>query len=200
MITFDKSVEANTTIKTTDIKGKNYAEVNQRIKAFRMVHPNGAIVTDIIHLENGVVTMKATVYDDECRVIGTGTAQEKETSSFINKTSFIENCETSAVGRALGMCGFGIDTSIASYEEVANAIENQNKQEEKPSEMHIKALIATADTKGVAIEKLCKKYGIKKIEDISMTQYVECATGLNKMPDVKKSEIFEDLSSDESSI
>jgi hypothetical protein len=190
MITFKNIAKANEQIKTTDIKGKNYAEVNQRIKAFRMVHPNGAITTDIINLENGVVTMKATVYDDELRVIGTGTAQEKETSSFINKTSFIENCETSAVGRALGMCGFGIDTSIASYEEVANAIENQNK-EEKPSKMHIEALIATANRKGVPVEKLYKKYGVKKIEDISMAQYTECAAGLNKMDDVVPSEIME---------
>lgn len=90
--------------------------------------------------------------------------------------------------------------SDSESEEFSQQLEPKEEKKEKPSEMHIKALIATADTKGVAIEKLCKKYGIKKIEDISMTQYVECATGLNKMPDVKKSEIFEDLSSDESSI
>ena len=51
----------------------------------------------------------------------------KENSSFINKTSYIENCETSAVGRALGMAGIGIDTAVASAEEVQNAINNQNK-------------------------------------------------------------------------
>jgi phosphoribosylformylglycinamidine (FGAM) synthase PurS component len=190
MITFEQIAKANEQIKTTDIKGKNYAEVNQRIKAFRMVFPNGSITTDIIGLEDGVVTMKATVRDDEGTIIGSGLAQEKETSSFINKTSFIENCETSAVGRALGMCGFGIDTSIASYEEVANAIENQNKSE-SPSKVHIDALISTANIKGVAIEKILKKYGLKAIEDISMEQYTDCAKGLNKMPDVNKSDIYE---------
>lgn len=193
MITFEKIAEANATIKTTNLKNKEYAEVNQRIKAFRMVHPNGAIITDIIRLEDGVVTMKSTIYDDDAKVIGTGLAQEKEGSTFINKTSFIENCETSAVGRALGMCGFGIDVSMASYEEVANAIENQNQEEAKPSDTHIKALIATADTKGVPLEKLCKKYGLKKIEDISMAQYAECAKGLNKMPDVKANEMYESV-------
>lgn len=192
MTTFEKIVEANATIITTPLKGKDYAEVNQRIKAFRMVHPNGAITTDIINFENGVVTMKATIYDDDARVIGTGTAQEKEGSSFINKTSFIENCETSAVGRALGMCGFGIDISVASYEEVANAIENQNN-EEKPDKVHIDALLETAKTKGVTVDRLLKKYGIEKIEDITMKQYTECATGLNKMPDATKSEIFESV-------
>ena len=129
MITFEQIQKANEQIKTTDIKGKEYAEVNQRIKAFRMCYPNGSISTEILSLADGIVTMRATIYNEEGQVLGTGTAQEKETSSFINKTSYIENCETSAVGRALGMCGFGIDTSVASFEEVQNAIHNQGKVE-----------------------------------------------------------------------
>lgn len=183
MITFNDIAKANESIKTTNIKGKEYAEVNQRIKAFRMVHPNGAITTDIISLENGVVTMRATVYDNEHNVIATGTAQEKETSSYINKTSYIENCETSAVGRALGMCGFGIDVSIASYEEVANAINNQNKVE-TIDELHRDALIETAKTKGVTEQQLLNKYKLKDLLDMNYTQYNECAAGLNKMADV----------------
>lgn len=149
MITFEQIKKANESIKTTDIKGKDYAEVNQRIKAFRQVYPNGGITTDIIALENGIVTIKATVFNEEGAVIATGYAQEKESSSFINKTSYIENCETSAVGRALGFCGFGIDTSIASYEEVANAIENQK---EKPS-LDPK-LLAEAKRLGIELEKV----------------------------------------------
>ena len=117
--------EANETIKTTDIKGKDYAEVNQRIKAFRMVHPEGTIDTKMISNENGVCIFRASVYSDRFTLLATGTAYEKEGSTFINKTSYIENCETSAVGRALGMAGFGIDTSIASAEEVQNAIAQQ---------------------------------------------------------------------------
>lgn len=125
MLNWDQIVKANAIIKTTDVKGKEYAEVNQRIKAFRSVCPNGAIVTEMLSNADGVCVFRATVYDEEARILGTGTAYEKETSSFINKTSYIENCETSAVGRALGMCGFGIDTSLASAEEVQNAIKNQ---------------------------------------------------------------------------
>ena len=121
---------ANETIKTTDIKGKNYAEVNQRIKAYRMVYPQGCISTQMLSNENGVCVFKATVTDEDSKILGTGTAYEKEDSTFINKTSYIENCETSAVGRALGMCGFGIDVSVASAEEVQNAIENQKVTEE----------------------------------------------------------------------
>jgi hypothetical protein len=117
--------DANKSIITTDIKGKEYAEVNQRIKAFRMLEPNGCIETEIISLDNGVCVIKATIKNEQGAILGIGHAYEKEGSTFINKTSYIENCETSAVGRALGMCGIGIDTSVASYEEVANAIENQ---------------------------------------------------------------------------
>ena len=134
MVKYEDIKKANESIQTTAIKGKDYAEVNQRIKAFRMVYPTGFIKSYLISNENGICIFRAEVgvYDEagNCFVLGVGTAYEKEGSSFINKTSYIENCETSAVGRALGMAGFGIDTSVASYEEVKTAIANQGKKEE----------------------------------------------------------------------
>ena len=93
--------EANDTLAKVDIKGKDYVPVSERIKAFRTIYPRGQILTEIIGLDNGVCTMKASVYDDEGHLLGTGHSQEKEGSTFINKTSFIENCETSCIGRAL---------------------------------------------------------------------------------------------------
>ena len=122
---------ANETIKTTDIKGKEYAEVNQRIKAFRIVYPQGTIQTRMISNENGVCVFEAKIFDENEHLLATGTAYEKEDSTFINKTSYIENCETSAVGRALGMAGFGIDVSVASAEEVQNAMINQEPTQEE---------------------------------------------------------------------
>ncbi len=132
MISFEQIQKANAQIRTTNIKGKEYAEVNQRIKAFRMCYPEGFIRTQLLSVEDGVCIMRAEVGDGQ-NILGTGTAYENEKSSYINKTSYIENCETSAVGRALGMAGFGIDTSVASYEEVANAIAQQeaDKQPKK---------------------------------------------------------------------
>ena len=132
-MTYEEIQNASKQIKTTDIRGKQYAEVNQRIKAFRMLCPNGCIMTEILSDRDGVVVMKASVIDEEGKLLGTGTAYEKEGSSNINKTSYIENCETSAVGRALAMCGLGIDLSVASYEEVENAIEQQNQSNGYPS-------------------------------------------------------------------
>jgi uncharacterized protein (DUF3820 family) len=102
-----------------------------------MLYPQGIIDTRLESNENGVCVFKAQVgyYEDDLdgcvRWLGTGYAYEKENSTFINKTSYIENCETSAVGRALGMAGFGIDTSVASAEEVQNAINNQELTQEE---------------------------------------------------------------------
>ena len=158
MITFEDIKKANDAIVTMDIKGKAYAEVNQRTKAFRMVYPEGTINTEIISLENGICTMKATIMN-EGKILGTGFAQEKEGSTFINKTSYVENCETSAVGRALGMCGFGIDTSICSADELQNALLNQERLTEgNPKESKPKIEYATEEQ----IAKLTKEYQGKR--------------------------------------
>lgn len=136
-MTFEELTKANESINTIPIEKKNkktgvvtkkdYAEVFQKIKAFRMLYPNGTISTEIVSLNDGVAVIKALVMNDDGKLLGTGTAYEKEGSSFINETSYIENCETSAVGRALSMVGIGIDLGVSSYEEVANAMLNQDK-------------------------------------------------------------------------
>ena len=173
-ITFEDIQKANETIRTTDIKGKEYAEVPQRIKAFRMLYPQGMIATEMMSNENGVCIFKASVYSEstpnECHLLGTGHAYEKESSSYINKTSYIENCETSAVGRALGMCGFGIDTAIASAEEVQNAINNQDPKEAKKATAKQVEIIKSKFTGNNIEEWLQKTYGISKVEDLSLTQ------------------------------
>jgi hypothetical protein len=66
-----------------------------------------------------------------------------------------------------------------------------NNENEKPSKVHIEALLSTAKTKGVTEEQILKKYGIDKLENMSMAQYTNCATGLNKMEDVVVSDIYE---------
>lgn len=161
MSKWEDIVNANKLIETTDVKGKAYAEVNQRIKAFRSVHPDGGIETDLLSLENGICTIRAVISNAEGKILGTGIAQEKENSSFINKTSYIENCETSAVGRALGMCGYGIDTSVASYEEVSNAIKNQgerNKTAPSPRDL----VLAELQKQGINATEYAKEKGLTK--------------------------------------
>ena len=127
MLTAEIIKNANDGLAKVDVgHGKKYVMVTERIKAFREICPNGAIDTKVLSMENGIVTIQAKIYDENDHLLASGLAQEKEKSSFINKTSYVENCETSAVGRALGMLGIGVDESMASAEEVANAIKNQN--------------------------------------------------------------------------
>ena len=181
-ITFEDLQKANETIKTTDIKGKDYAEVNQRIKAFRMVYPKGCISTEILNIEDGVVIMKCTVLDEEGDILATGTAYEKENSTFINKTSYIENCETSAVGRALGMAGFGIDTSVASYEEVQNAIANQN-QEPLVNENMIAVLTdkAKAINNVDTVKNILAGFGYTKLKDVKVKDFKAVCDDFSKL-------------------
>lgn len=159
-------------MKTIDIKGKKYVEVNERIKHFRENYL-GSIVTTLLSNNNGVCIFKAEIIIDGI-VMATGHAYETENSSFINKTSYIENCETSAVGRALGIMGIGIDTSIASAEEVNNAIVNQSKPEtKKPTVAEIIKGIKTAqhpDTKKIEVLEWMEKNNytdeeIKKVKE-----------------------------------
>lgn len=192
---------ANETIKTTDIKGKDYAEVNQRIKAFRMVYPNGTIETEMISNENGVCIFKAkvgyttTIFEDdkirtEYTLLGTGTAYEKEDSSFINKTSYIENCETSAVGRALGMCGFGIDVSVASAEEVQNAIQNQTVTQEEADNYKL----TFGKHQGKKLTEVPKEYIewlLGNSQDERMKKLIELATGIKEPSEEEQKEILE---------
>jgi len=111
-------------MKSVKIQGKDYVMVNERIKAFREAHPQGQIITQVMANADGQVLFQAKIIVDGV-LVATGHAKETEGSSFINKTSYIENAETSAVGRALGMYGIGVDASLASAEEVGNAVKQQ---------------------------------------------------------------------------
>jgi len=115
-------------MKTIDIKGKPYVMVNERIKFFRESFPEWSIITEIEKINEGAVIFKCQILDDKQNVRSTGFALERNDSSYINKTSHIENAETSAIGRALGFLGIGIDASIATAEEVFNAINNQGEK------------------------------------------------------------------------
>ena len=119
-------------MKTINIKGKEYVEVHERIAYLRKNYENAQLITEIISNDNGVCLMKASLIIDDT-LVSTGHAYEKEDSTFINKTSYIENCETSAVGRCLGNFGIGINASVASADEVINAIQNQQNQQNQQS-------------------------------------------------------------------
>ena len=158
---------SNYKFKTTNIRGKQYVEVNERIKFFRQEdeYKNWTISTEFTALDSEMCVCKCIIADVNQRVIATGHANEERSSSHINKTSYVENCETSAIGRALAMMGIGIDTSIASANEVSDAIAKQDSDSLSSSarveNIMDKAVgyIKTSTDKRKAFDSVVAKYG-----------------------------------------
>lgn len=111
-----------------DIHGKKYHTVAERVQAFRETAPDLTIETEIVRWEGDDVVVKASISDNG-KLIATGLAHEVRGSTNINRTSHVENCETSAIGRCLAAFGLGGTTEYASADEVANAIAQQNKKQ-----------------------------------------------------------------------
>lgn len=110
-----------------NIHGKEYKTVAKRVDEFRSAHKTDlSIITSLVDRDENTVVMKAEILDKDGRVIATGYAEEHRTASQINRTSALENCETSAIGRALANFGLG-GGEYASADEVANAINQQEK-------------------------------------------------------------------------
>lgn len=200
MIKYEDIKKANELIETIDIKRKDkqtgetlvkkYANVNERIKAFRSLYPEGTIETEIVYHNDGLIVMRTKVgymnEDGTFHLLGTGTAQEDQSSSYINNTSYIENCETSSVGRALAMCGLGIDNSIASAEEVNNAKEQDAKKnkmlelelkEHQKLEEELDRLIATNN---VDYDSLTSKYKTDDIHTMNIRQLKNAIDNIEK--------------------
>ena len=191
--TYEDIKKANAEAKVSPIKDKPYIEVNERIKAFRKVYPEGFIHNTMVSNDNGICIFRSEVgfYTEtgEKRVLGTGTAFENETSNFINKTSYIENCETSACGRALGMAGYGIDISIASYEEVANAITQQGGKVEAEVVKKTPRDKKKNDTSGFPPRS--------ELIDIAKSHYPDGSSNLKALLETFKAESIDKLSDDQ---
>ncbi len=186
---FEKLKEINKNLKTIDIKGKDYVEVNKRVLAFRELYPNGTIETNLISVVDGTVLIKAMVRDENEKILATGLAYERENSSFINKTSYVENCETSAVGRALGFLGIGIDGSIASAEEVANAQKEQEKIKMENEKLKVMILMRKkkleqdkSEAEKTFIKEILKKNNIsdEKLGNLSVEEFTKLEEYIKK--------------------
>ena len=115
---------------TVPIHGKEYVLGATKIAlARRNLGTELDIVTKIIHQDDKQVMMQADIYISG-KHIATGTGQEFRAASRINQTSYVENCETSCISRALSMCGL-VNDSVASAEEVGIAIANQSSELDK---------------------------------------------------------------------
>ncbi len=116
---------------------QDYVTVAERIERFYERYPDGRIITNIIEhdAERGFILMRADVYrnPEDTLPAATGHAFELRSEGYVQRTSYIEVCETSACGRALALCGFEVKRGIASREEMDKAARMGN-QEPAPRE------------------------------------------------------------------
>ena len=135
----------------------DYITVNERIMEFYDRYPEGRIINEIVSWEDGVVVVRSSVYKDHQsdKPISVDYAYEKEGSSYINKTSALENCCTSAAGRSIALAGIALRRGghVASREEVENAklqqdVLNQEKNLPAPDQIKIKYQVGKGDLDG----------------------------------------------------
>ena len=113
---------------------ENYATVAQRIEEFYKEHPQGTVRTELVKVDGPEVVFRATVFRTvEEAVAGVGTtgyAREVEGKSPVNRTSHYENCESSAIGRALANLGYATSAHRPSRQEMLKAARMQQEHEE----------------------------------------------------------------------
>ena len=106
----------------TNRRFDDYIEVNERIMAFYSKYPEGSLQTEIYTLTESLVVMQARAYrnpTDPRPATGWSSLQIPGSTNF-TRGSEIENCETSAWGRAIAALGFEVKRGIASRQEVQN--------------------------------------------------------------------------------
>ena len=109
------------------IHGKEYKTVALRVNEFResAIYKGWSIMTEIVKIDDDQCVIKTQIVNPESKIVATGHAQEFRKASQINGTSYVENCETSSIGRALACLGLA-GSEFASANEVVNAIHQQS--------------------------------------------------------------------------
>lgn len=173
-------------METINIKGKEYVTVNERLKEFRKTHKDYSLVTEIIELGADFCTMKASVIDDKGVIRATGYAREVIAKSPINKFAYVENCETSAIGRALGNFGIGIDEAVCTADELVMKL-SQGQETTAKNDFEASAK-AEKSAKTKALNKLSEigEYTEPKPKKTLEQRYNEAIPYLQKITDFKQ--------------
>jgi hypothetical protein len=146
---------------------QNYETVAQRLERFWTDHPSGRVFTELLDGGSGYWIFKARIYSKagDAEPISTGHAHETIGASQINKTSALEVCETSAVGRALALAGYH-GSQIASLDEITRAKARAQEPAPTPRPQPIKPPVEELDEiKDASITKIGSKKYLRLISD-----------------------------------
>ena len=156
---------------SVNIHGKEYKTVAERVgEIHKATKGMVTITTEIISNDDVEVIMKATIHTDD--QLYTGHALERYGSTMINKTSALENCETSAIGRALAAAGYA-GTEYASADEVANAISNQKSVNGASSDFKPKGTVTITPKQIVLINKFINSHVITEDERAKTAKWLD---------------------------
>lgn len=176
-------------MKTVEIKGRPYVTVNERLKEFRNNFKDYALITEIVELGADYATVKASIYDEKGVLRATGFAREVVAKSPINKYAFLENCETSAIGRALGNFGIGIDEAVCTADELIQKLSHEDDKPQKTDFEKAATTEKTANTKAInkaiasGATELPKK---AKTIDVLKSHYQQSIDKLNQIKDTSE--------------
>ena len=176
IMNYEELTKVNDELKTVTIGRKPYVQVNDRVQGFRKLFPMGCIKTEmVVYIPDDYCVFKAEVYADdsmECLLLATGYAQETVSKNQnINRTSMLENCETSAVGRALGFLGIGSVDSIASADEVNKAINKGKELDSTIGEELAAELVRDLMAAGQSPDTVVKYNRVADMSELTFEQY-----------------------------
>ena len=183
MIKYDDIVRVNKSLSKINIKGKDYAVVAEKVRAFRELFPNGSIQTEILSDDGERCVFKATAYDEDGKILGTGHAFEVRQGSMINRNSYIENGETSSIGRCLSCVGIG-SGEFASADEMVGAIAMAEWNEQTIEPRNAKYLEHLIETTESDRDKFLKFFGIEEMTQMKNPDYKRAVEMLEKKMEV----------------
>ena len=169
---YEELTMVNDELKTVPIGRKPYVQVNDRVQGFRKLFPMGCIRTEmVVYIPDDYCVFKAEVYEEET-LLSTGYAQETVSKNQnINRTSMLENCETSAVGRALGFLGIGSVDSIASADEMNKAINKGKELDSTIGEELAAELVRDLMAAGQSPDTVVKYNRVADMSELTFEQY-----------------------------
>lgn len=169
------------------IHGKDYKTVALRVQEFYDTFPKRdyGIVTEIVDVNDVQVVMRAAIIRTSDGVImATGHAEEVRSKSQINRTSALENAETSAIGRALSAFGFG-GSEFASANEVQGAIQKQATPIAPEKSAAIAALLESGEIEAWHLERA---FGHSNVDELLDVEADRILNGLRKKSKTRKKE------------
>jgi hypothetical protein len=151
----------------------DYEPVDSRIHRFWAEHPEGRIHTEIVLINETEIVIKASVYADrdDTRPVSIDFAQETRNSTPVNKLSFVENCATSAIGRALATYAYSPKGKRPSKEEMEK-VQRGEMRNDRDWEKELDTLTSEKNLVGL---RALRKDAVKSLQPMELITKIDAA-------------------------